>query len=253
MRSWCALALSVILLLPGCSKPVKHLTAEDIYQQESLGVIRLKIGFDVTTDTGEVKHAAGTCSGSIVDSRGYILTAGHCIIQDNADFEVNFQNDPLTDYKADLISVDHKHDLALIKLEHPPKDLVVLSVAGGDANVGENVFVIGMPLGNSWYLTHGIVSDYDYIDFEKQERGGDVEVMQIDANINRGNSGGPVMNDRGEIVGVVSYTQFDVIMGFFPFASGINSAISNKMIRAFLAQAEDHIPPSPTAIACSPN
>jgi S1-C subfamily serine protease len=252
MKLWSALALSILLLLPGCSKSVKHFTAEEIYRQESLGVIRLKAKIKIVTPEGEEKTGTATCSGSIIDARGYILTAGHCIIKDDADFEVNFQNDPVTDLKADLISVDHKHDLALLKLEHPPKDLVVLKVAGGDANIGENVFVIGMPLGYSWYLTHGIVSDYDYIDFEKGERGGDVEVMQVDANINRGNSGGPVLNDRGEIIGVVSFTQFDQIL-FFPIPSGINSTISNKMIRAFLAAAEDHIPPSPTAIACSPN
>ncbi|GAB5376115.1 MAG: Do family serine endopeptidase [Acuticoccus sp.] len=138
--------------------------------------------------------ATGQGSGFIISKDGYIVTNGHVV--DGADeVTVILQDGEAID--AEVIGVDEKTDLALVKV---PDDraFAFVSFATREARVGEWVMAVGNPFGLGGTVTAGIVS----------ARGREIgagpydDFLQIDAPINRGNSGGPTFNLRGNVVGV---------------------------------------------------
>jgi serine protease Do len=140
------------------------------------------------------RQSQGVGSGFIIDSDGYVVTNNHVI--SGADSITVRMNDD-RQYDAEVIGYDEKTDLALLKID--AEDLVVSTLGDSDTTrVGDWVVAIGNPFGLGGTATAGIVS----------ARGRDIrsgpydDYMQIDAPINRGNSGGPVFNIAGEVVGV---------------------------------------------------
>lgn len=137
-------------------------------------------------------------SGFIVDKSGYILTNDH-VVDDAAKITVKLQNGD--EYVAKVIGVDNETDLAVLKIE-AGKDLP--SVKLGDSNttqVGDWVLAIGSPFGLAQTVTAGIISQTN------RETPGTTpfqKFIQTDAAINRGNSGGPLVNMNGEVIGVNS-------------------------------------------------
>jgi serine protease Do len=136
----------------------------------------------------------GLGSGFIIDSSGYIVTNNHVV--EGADSVVVRLNDK-REFDATVIGTDEKTDLALLKVD--AHDLETANLGDSDhARVGDWVVAIGNPFGLGGTATVGIVS----------ARGRDIrsgpydDYMQIDAPINRGNSGGPVFNTEGQVVGV---------------------------------------------------
>ena len=138
---------------------------------------------------------AGLGSGFIIDAKGFVVTNHHVVA--GAD-EISVTLHDGTSLEAELVGQDRKTDLALLKVEHD-KDLPF--VAFGDSDVvrpGDWVFAVGNPFGLGGTVTAGIVS----------ARGRDlpggtiIDFLQIDAPINRGNSGGPAFNMNGEVIGV---------------------------------------------------
>ncbi len=134
-------------------------------------------------------------SGFIIDPAGYIVTNNHVI--DGAD-EITVTLTDNTTLKAKLVGKDERVDLALLKVE---SDKPLTSVSFGDSNtgrVGDWVLAIGNPFGLGGSVTAGIVS----------ARGRDIhqgaydDFIQTDAAINRGNSGGPLFNMKGEVIGI---------------------------------------------------
>lgn len=143
---------------------------------------------------GGQRPVMGVGSGFVVDADGYIVTNNHVI--DGAD-EITIVFDDGEEYEATLVGQDPRTDLAVLKIEADG----LPSVNFGDsdaARVGDWVIAIGNPFGLGSTATVGIIS----------ARGRDIQsgpydnFLQIDAPINRGNSGGPVFNTDGEVVGV---------------------------------------------------
>jgi serine protease Do len=137
-------------------------------------------------------------SGFIVDKTGYILT-NHHVIDDASKITVRLQNGE--EYTAKVIGTDEETDLAVLKIE-AGKDLPSVKLGDSDAaQVGDWVLAIGSPFGLAQTVTAGIISQtkretpYATI-FQK--------FIQTDAAINRGNSGGPLVNMNGEVIGVNS-------------------------------------------------
>lgn len=170
--------------------------------------------------------AAG--SGFIVDSNGLVVTNHHVI--EGAD-EIEIVLDDGTRYEATLKSHDQKTDLALLKIK-ADKPLPFVKFGDSDsAQVGDWVVAIGNPFGLGGTTTSGIIS----------ARGRDIQAgllddfIQIDAPINRGNSGGPLFNTKGEVIGVNS-------MIFSPNGGnvGIGFAIPASMASDVIAQLRDH-------------
>ncbi|HLZ66739.1 MAG TPA: DegQ family serine endoprotease [Aliidongia sp.] len=134
-------------------------------------------------------------SGFIVDPTGYVVTNNH-VVGDAEKVTVTFADD--SQHPAKIIGKDQKSDLALLKID-APKALPYVKFGDSDqAKVGDWVIAVGNPFGLGGTVTKGIVSargrpiaDSNYVDF-----------LQIDASINRGNSGGPTFNMGGEVIGI---------------------------------------------------
>lgn len=137
-------------------------------------------------------------SGFIVDKAGYILTNFH-VVDDASRITVQLQNGE--EYQAKIIGADEETDLAVIKIE-AGKDLPFLKFADSEnARVGDWVLAIGSPFGLSQTVTAGIISQ------TKRETPSTTlfqKFIQTDAAINRGNSGGPLVNMDGEVIGINS-------------------------------------------------
>ena len=136
-------------------------------------------------------------TGFVIDSSGYIITNNHVI--DNADeITVSFSNEK--EYKAKIIGIDPKTDIALIKVEADEK-LPHVEFGDSDAlRVGEWVMAIGNPFGLSSTVTVGVVSAKSRV----IGSGPYDNFIQTDASINPGNSGGPLFNTEGKVVGINS-------------------------------------------------
>lgn len=140
----------------------------------------------------------GVGSGFIVNPKGYILTNYH-VIQDAARITVGLQSGEK--YRGNVVGFDPETDVAVVKID-APKDLPTVTL--GDSNaaqVGDWVLAMGSPFGLDQTVTAGIIS--------KKERESPYfnvfqRFLQTDAAINRGNSGGPLVNMRGEVIGMNS-------------------------------------------------
>ncbi len=134
-------------------------------------------------------------SGFVIDPTGYIVTNNHVIEQSNQ-IKVKFQDD--TELEAKLVGTDKLTDIALLKVE-PKGSLPYLKFADSDnARVGHSVFAIGNPFGLGGTVTSGIISA-----FNRDINAGPYDsFIQTDASINRGNSGGPLFNLEGEVLGI---------------------------------------------------
>ncbi len=134
-------------------------------------------------------------SGFVIDPTGYIVTNNHVIEQAN-EIKVKFQDD--SELEAKLVGTDKLTDIALLKVESK-KPLSYLKFADSDkARVGHSVFAIGNPFGLGGTVTSGIISA-----FNRDINAGPYDsFIQTDASINRGNSGGPLFNLEGEVLGI---------------------------------------------------
>src|SRR5216684_3973955 len=164
----------------------------------------------------------GAGSGFVIDEKGHILTNFH-VVQEAQSIEVVLGDQ--SRYPAKFIGADQRNDVALIKIEPKGKRLVALSLGDSSAlQVGQKVLAIGNPFGFQSTLTTGVVSAVGRTVQTSQTTFID-EAIQTDAAINRGNSGGPLINSHGEVIGINSaiYTPSGTTAGI-GFAIPINSA-----------------------------
>ena len=145
-------------------------------------------------------------SGIMVDKSGHILTNNH-VVAGAIEIKVGLADD--SQYEAELVGTDESTDLAIIKLKDCPADKIVPAVFG-DSNqleVGQWVLTVGAPYGRTKSVSAGIVSATGRRDVipEAMRETGKIyyeNFIQTDAAINRGNSGGPLVNYQGEVVGI---------------------------------------------------
>src|SRR6266403_4605253 len=182
----------------------------------------------------------GAGSGFVMDAKGYILTNYH-VVQGAQTIEVVLGDQ--SRHSAKFIGADQRNDVALIKIDPAGKPLAVLPLGDSAAlQVGQKVLAIGNPFGFMSTLTTGVVSALGRTVQTGQNTLID-EAIQTDAAINRGNSGGPLINTHGEVIGINSaiYTPSGTTAGI-GFAIPINTAkrIAHALItdgrvhRAFL-------------------
>jgi S1-C subfamily serine protease len=192
------------------------LTPAQIYQQYSAGVVEVFSTFSASQSQsvnpfGQPSSGSAQALGSgfVVSADGYILTNAH-VVEDNgaraSSVSVMFKNADGTDstkVPATIVGVDETSDVALLKID-PAKAPQLAPVTLGDSDalqVGEPVVAIGNPLGYDFTVTSGIVSA---LNRNLQSPNGSVipDGIQTDAAINSGNSGGPLFNSRGEVIGI---------------------------------------------------
>jgi S1-C subfamily serine protease len=193
-----------------------------IYRQASPAVANIltkATEYDFFMDPVSVEGAG---SGFVIDPRGYILTNFH-VVKEAQSIEVVLGDQ--SRYPAKFIGADQRNDVALVKIDPKGKQLAALPL--GDSSVlqvGQKVLAIGNPFGFQSTLTTGVVSAIGRTVQTSQETFID-EAIQTDAAINRGNSGGPLINTHGEVIGINSaiYTPTGTTAGI-GFAIPINTA-----------------------------
>jgi S1-C subfamily serine protease len=140
----------------------------------------------------------GQGSGFVLDKQGHILTNNHVI--DNAQ-RVEVTLGDKHKYKATVVGIDKQHDLALLQITAPNLTPATLAESNGLV-VGQRVYAIGNPFGLSGTMTRGIISAIRSIGVQT---GSPIEdAIQTDAAVNPGNSGGPLLNSRGEVIGITT-------------------------------------------------
>ena len=160
--------------------------------------------------SGTTQQITGTGTGIVMTSDGYIITNAHCIYDNESDYKcgkavsvsVVMGDDAETEYDAEIVGYDLETDLAVLKID--ATDLTPAEFGNSDdLRVGELVIAIGNPLGFELQntVTCGIVSA---LNREVTINEKDMTLIQTDAAINSGNSGGPLLNAYGQVIGINS-------------------------------------------------
>jgi serine protease Do len=166
-------------------------------------------------------------SGFIIDPSGYIISNYHVI--EGAE-EINITLPDNSKYKAKVIGKDKKTDLALLKVD-AKKDLPFVTLGDSDAmRVGDWVIAVGNPFGLGGSVTQGIISARQ----RSINAGPFDDFLQTDAPINRGNSGGPLFNTKGEVIGINS-----AIFSPSGGSVGIGFAIPTSLAKPIIAQLKE--------------
>lgn len=192
----------------------------NVFEENQNGVL------EITWSDEKYLHSG---SGFLVSKRGYAITNTHVVTRESGEScgRVNVRLCGET-FVADVIKLgDDKHghgkgdDLALIKLSALPNNAKVVELEDFDnVKIGEQVFVIGNSLGLGTCITSGIVSD-------KLRNVGGKMLMMTDCAVNGGNSGGPIFNAQGRVIGA--------IVSGITEAEGMNFAIPSSTVKAFIA------------------
>jgi serine protease Do len=140
------------------------------------------------------RRAMAQGSGFVISADGYVVTNNH-VVSGASKIQVSFDDREKLD--AELIGTDARTDVALLKISNPKGPLPFVKFTEKTARVGDWVLAVGNPFGLGGTVTAGIVSA-----LSRDIGSGPYDFMQIDAAVNRGNSGGPTFNLEGEVVGV---------------------------------------------------
>lgn len=172
----------------------------NVYKTQGPGVVNItSITMRYDFFYRPIPSESGSGSGFIIDARGIILTNYH-VIEGARQLTVTLSDN--SQWKAEIVGVDPNNDLAVIKISNPPNGLTVLEL--GDSSqlvVGQKVLAVGNPFGLNQTLTTGIISALGRTIEARNGRKID-GVIQSDAAINRGNSGGPLLNTDGKVIGI---------------------------------------------------
>ena len=169
------------------------------------------------------------CSGMSINEKGYILTNFHCVYKQETINLYFWDENDWTEYQVEVIGEDPLADLALLKVIGLERKVPYLKFSKSeDIYTGLEIFAFGHPLGMAWSLSKGIVSNN-----ERYARHPYIKSIQVDAAINKGNSGGPIINEKGEIVAVaalmVSRTNTNAGVGL-----GIRADVAKKSLAEML-------------------
>jgi S1-C subfamily serine protease len=195
--------LVLLFAWPGQASELKP-ALEDLFDAVHQSVVLVRTGerMIIARDGIAFLPIMDQGSGVLISEDGDVLTAAH-LVQVADVVQVEFADGATVD--ARVIASEPTADLALLQLERVPEGAVIARVGDSDAvRVGEQVFVIGAPFGLSHTLTVGHISARH----PPGTLGGPfnlAEFFQADVAIHRGNSGGPMFNMNGEVIGVVSY------------------------------------------------
>jgi S1-C subfamily serine protease len=214
------------------------LTIREIYRRAAPGVVQI-----TSTTLGEPQvdpmfgfplpqeRQTAQGSGFVMDESGYIVTNYH-VVADATDIEVSFSNKE--SMEARVVGTDEATDVALLKVDADARALTPLELGDSEqVQVGDSVVAIGNPFGLERSVTAGIVSALQRT-IESPTDSPIERVIQTDAAVNRGNSGGPLLNAAGHVIGVNSKiaTGSDTEVGNV----GIGFAVPINTVRDVVAQ-----------------
>jgi S1-C subfamily serine protease len=218
------------------------------------GVVQITstIGASTSTDGQFQQSSQALGSGFVLDKEGHIVTNYH-VIDGATSIEVRFSNDDTL--KATLVGSDPSTDVALLKVDASADALTPLSLADSTrVEVGDPVVAIGTPFGLERTVTTGIVSALQRA--VKAPNGYSIDhVIQTDAAINHGNSGGPLLNTLGAVIGINSQIETG---GSGDGNVGIGFAVPSNTVKSVIDQLlasgkVDHAYLGVSAIAITPD
>lgn len=198
------------------------LTATQVYQRDSSGVVSIK----AVTSEGE---DSGT--GIVLDDKGLILTNDHVVAGATSIVAGPGKSSKVT-RTATLVGEEANQDLALIRIDPTGLSLKPLNlVSSSSVQVGDAVYAIGNPYGLDETLTRGIVSALGR-EIAAPNGSKITGALQTDAALNPGNSGGPLLNEQGEVIGVNSQIASDATRseGSQPGSTGVGFAIASNTV-----------------------
>ena len=178
---------------------VKAMSDAEVYAANVNSVVSINVtGTSGTNFFGQPVQTASAGSGFILTTDGYIVTNYH-VVENAETVKVSLYNGD--EYEARYVGGDEEYDIAVIKIEGT--DLPAVTLGDSSAlNVGDHVLAIGNPLGElTFSMSGGMVSS---VNRAINVDGTPFNMIQTDASINSGNSGGPLFNQYGEVVGIVS-------------------------------------------------
>ena len=175
------------------------LTAPEIYATFVGSTVGITTEIVTTNGWGQPVSQAAAGSGFVITSDGYILTNYH-VIEDADSIQVSFVDG--STYDAELVGGESENDIAVLKIEATGLTPVIIGDSD-NVEVGEQVVAIGNPLGELTYsMTSGIISAKDRS--ITMENGEVMNMIQTDTAINSGNSGGPLFDMYGQVIGITS-------------------------------------------------
>jgi len=182
-------------------------------------------------DVVEVPQGTGT--GFIWDDKGHLVTNYH-VSEGGDSFIVTFHKDK-NEYKAKVVGVDAKNDIAVLKLSKLPKNLQAINIGNSKSlKVGQLALAIGNPLGFDHSISRGIISALG----RKMDGVGGVKIhdmIQTDAAINQGNSGGPLLDSSGNVIGMNT-----MIVSRSGSSAGLGFAVPVDTIKRIVPQLINH-------------
>lgn len=202
------------------------MSASEIYAAACQQVVGITTELTYQNFFGQTSSQAVSGSGFIISSDGYILTNYHVIsYAAQSNYEITVMTYDGTSYKAKIVGVDSSNDIAVLKI-----DATGLTPATfGDSDemaVGDTVYAVGNPLGELQFsMTTGHISALDRT-ITTDEGGVPINMFQIDAAVNSGNSGGPVYNSAGQVIGIVTAKYSSTGVEGLGFAIPINDAVN---------------------------
>jgi S1-C subfamily serine protease len=216
-----------------------------VYTPEELANIRVyelanKSVVNITTSTVQYDRfrmlpipGEGSGSGSILDKEGHILTNAH-VIDGARKVEVTLADGSIHD--ATLVGADTEYDIAVLKIDAPPENLVPIRLGRSDnLRVGQRTYLVGNPFGLNGTLTTGIISSLDRSLPSQVEDREMTSIIQTDAAMNPGNSGGPMLDSSARMIGMNV-----AIATRTGQSAGVGFAIPVDRIRRFLPDLIEH-------------
>jgi S1-C subfamily serine protease len=211
--------------------------AFDNEEQQNIAVYKRALPSVVNITSTEVAYdffyrpvpQQGQGSGFILDKEGHILTNNH-VVEGAQLVEVTLFDKHK--YKAQVLAKDRGHDLALLQIQGGPNLQPATLADSVNLMVGQQVYAIGNPFGFSGTMTRGIVSAIRSIELPNGNKIEDA--IQTDASVNPGNSGGPLLNSHGEVIGITTLIASNP-NGGADQSAGIGFAIPITTARAVLS------------------
>jgi S1-C subfamily serine protease len=216
----------MVLCVAGTPAPAQTPSLADVFKRVDPAVVEIHtLETDLPESKGRPVRVAGLGSGVLISRDGKVLTAAHLVQAADA-IEVEFVTGEK--FRAEVASSDPEVDLAVLQLDGMPRVPSIASLGDSDRiEVGAPVFVIGAPLGLSHTLTVGHISGHHGLDAAGAPK--QAELLQTDAAINQGNSGGPMFDMEGEVIGIVSH-----ILSMSGGSEGLGFAVTSNVARRVL-------------------
>tara|TARA_B110000263_G_scaffold141598_1_gene122884 strand:- start:271 stop:1434 length:1164 start_codon:yes stop_codon:yes gene_type:complete len=194
MKKYLILAFSLLIASSIFASTLSKEIVEKVKEATVFILIESANNTSITNPTGR-----GTCSGFVINEQRYIVTNYHCVHNSTQLMLAFYDRDDWNMYDVKIIGIDPLADVAVIQIPKRKKPLPYLNWSTEEPWDGMDVFAVGHPFGMVWTITKGIISNNKRI-----VRSPYVRYVQTDTAINQGNSGGPLVNTAGNVIGINS-------------------------------------------------